>query len=566
MSFTRAPAPLAPLGRLVDDARRTGVVALALLLAAAGVLLLYAGRHLTFYYDEWSFVVTRRVGGLHTYLDPHNGHFSLFPVLVYKLLFAIVGLRHYWPYRLIAVALHLLCAALLYVILRRRVGPVWALLPTCLLLFMGSAWADLLWPFQIGYFGSVAGGLCALATLDARGERRRPALAAAGLTLSIASSGVGLAFLAAALVLLILQRAPWRLYWVVAAPALVYLAWYVGWGGGEQTRSDAVLGTPDYVASAAAGAVAGISGLNVATWGAPLAVALVAGLVMAWPRSAPPTPMLVAGVTGVLVFWVLAGIVRSGNAEPQASRYLYIGAVFIYLVVAEAGLGTRLPVAWLPLGAVLVVGALVANLGDLRAGERDLRTISTGVRADLTAVQIAAPVVPAGFAPDPSYVPQLTAGSYLAAEHDLGSPAPGVTGLQREPESFRERADAVLAQAEASAPNSGLGPAGLHVDALYGARTVPRGACLQVTPTAALGSLDLTLPAGTALVVKAPAGATAMIYLRRFGSAFTPPAFATLAAGAQSRYGFPRDLAPDVPWHLQAVAGARFAVCGGGAA
>ncbi len=71
----------------------------------------YAGRHLTFFYDEWAFILTRRGGGLGTYLDPHNGHLALFPVIVYKVLFATVGLRHYTPYRVVEIALHLLAAS-----------------------------------------------------------------------------------------------------------------------------------------------------------------------------------------------------------------------------------------------------------------------------------------------------------------------------------------------------------------------------------------------------------------------------------------------------------------------
>src|SRR5205085_4124271 len=125
----------------------------------AGVLLLYAGRHLTFFYDEWDFVFQRRGGGLNTFLDPHNGHLVVFPVIVSKLLFAISGLRHYVLFQLVAVVLHLLSCGLLYVLLRRRLGAWFALVPVSLLLFMGTAWQVLLWPFQISFLTSVAGGL-----------------------------------------------------------------------------------------------------------------------------------------------------------------------------------------------------------------------------------------------------------------------------------------------------------------------------------------------------------------------------------------------------------------------
>src|SRR2546421_3081899 len=98
-------------------------VALGVLLCIGAILLLYAGRHLTFFFDEWDFILGRRGGSVGTYLDPHNGHLALFPVVVYKVLFKLVGLRHYFPYQLVLVALHVACCGLLYLLARPRLGP-----------------------------------------------------------------------------------------------------------------------------------------------------------------------------------------------------------------------------------------------------------------------------------------------------------------------------------------------------------------------------------------------------------------------------------------------------------
>jgi hypothetical protein len=545
----------------LDDAR-LGVAALGVGLLAAGLLLLYAGRHLTFFYDEWNFILERRGGGLGTYLDPHNGHLSLFPVLVYKALFATVGLRSYLPYRLVQILLHLGCGTLLYIIARRRLGPLWALVPTALLLVLGSAWEDLLWPFQIGYFGSVLGGLGALTLLD--GASRHRGWAAACLTLAIISSGVGIPFVVAAAALMAVQRAPLRAYWVIAVPLLVYLAWYAGWGSGDQTTANAILGAPQYIADAGAGAAAGLAGLtNDPGWGPALAVALVIAVISGWPRRAGSPAMLVAGCVGALVFWILTAVVRSGPAEPAASRYLYVGAVFILLILVDARVGASVRGPWLAVGALLLLGALVANIGDLRSGVRGLRAPDDSVRASLAAVQIAAPVVPAAFQPDSANGPQITAGPYLAAEHALGSPAPSPGALGGEPESFRTRVDAVLAAAETTGPPRALPPAALAVEAVYGARTTRRGACVVVVPTSAPASLDLALPVARSLRVAAPASGSAAVYVRRFASTFTMPAFATVPAGATPSFGFPRDLVPTLTWHIQVVASSRFSVCGG---
>jgi hypothetical protein len=545
-------------------------VALVLLLLAAGLLLMYAGRYLTFFYDEWTFIMTRRGGGIDTYLAPHNGHLSLFPVVVYKLLFATAGLRHYWPYRLAVTLLHLVCAALLYVLARRRMGAVPALVPTVLLLALGTAWQDLLWPFQIGYLGSIAAGLGALALLDLPGPGR-DGWAGALLVGSVLSSGVGIAFAVACGVLLVAQRAAWRRLWIAILPLVVYAVWYVGWGGGEHTTADAVLAAPQYVADAAAGAVAGLAGLNESTWGPALALALLAVLVLEWRRRFPglgPSPMLLTAAAGAIVFWVLAAIARATEADPTASRYVYVGAVFILLAASEARLGAALRGGWLIFAGLLLLGALVGNVSALRGGERGLRAADTSVRASLTAVEVAAPIVSPAFLPDQNDAPQLAAGPYLAAVHDLGSPAFSVPELRAAPETTREKADSVLVQAErlaasptARVPNAGAPPG---VDYRFGGALSVRGGCYVFAPTASLGSLGVRVFPGGGLIVQPSRGPAVTLYARRFADSFTGTPFATLSRAAPQTIRFPADRQPGVPWHVQVVAGSPVTVCAGG--
>ena len=106
----------------------TGV--LLLLLLAAAAVLLYAGRHLTFFFDEWSWILGRRGGGLGTFLDPYNGHFSLFPSPSTSSCSPPSRWPHYTRLPVVGVAVHLLCCVLLYILVRRRVGPWLALVPT----------------------------------------------------------------------------------------------------------------------------------------------------------------------------------------------------------------------------------------------------------------------------------------------------------------------------------------------------------------------------------------------------------------------------------------------------
>jgi hypothetical protein len=538
------------------------------LMLVSGVLLLYAGRHLTFFYDEWAWIEQRRGGALSTYLDPHNGHLSLFPVIVYKLLFKLVGLRHYTPYRAVGVAVDVLCGALLYVLVRRRLGPWLALVPTTLLLFMGTAFQDLLWPFQLGFLSSVAGGLLALALLE-RGSARANAGACAALIWSLSSSGVGLAFLVACAVLLLLRRIAWRTLWIVAVPAALFLVWYVGWGTSEQITSDSVLAAPQYIADAASATFAGIAGLSL-TYGPALAVAGLALIASAWTRhgKGQPTPMLLAATAGALTFWGLSAIARTSAADPSASRYLYIGAVFIYLVAAEAGLGASLRGGWLAVAGLAVAGALIANISALRASERGLRGLDDSVRASLAVVEVAAPVVSPAFVPSPTFAPQITAGPYLAAIHDLGSPALTLTELERSPESVRAGSDQLLEHAERITPvpvsGQATGTEPAAVTGVTGGQLLRRGLCATLHPTGPTASIDLRVAAGGQILIHARRGAAAVVYLRRFAVAFGPPPFAAVAAASTRVIRFPADRAA-LPWRVRVTGTKPVDVCTRGA-
>jgi hypothetical protein len=521
----------------------TATIALAGLLLATAAVLLYAGQHLTFFYDEWDFILGRRGSSIGTYLHPHNGHLSLFPVVVYKILLSIFGLRHYLPYRVVSIALHLLGSGLLYVLVRRRIGPWLALVATAILLFMGTAYQDLLWPFQISYLGSVAGGLGALALLERPGARRDGWVAAL-LILSLSSSGVGIAFLVACAVLLIAQRVPLPRLWVVVVPALLFAAWYIGWGSGEGTSAHAIANAPQYVANAAGGAVAGIAGLSASTWGAPLLVGLAFALFFAWRSHRPggPTPLLLAAGAGALAFWTLSAIARAGFAEPTASRYLYIGAVFILLICAEARLGTGLRGAWLLIAAILLAGALIGNLRMLRDGERQLRSQDAVVRASLGVVEIAAPVVDPTFVAEPGYAPQIPAGHYLSAIRDFGSSALTAPELVHASESMREHSDAVLERAE-------------RISVTPVPSTVGRSCKYQPAPS------DLALSPGQTLLLRAAPGPVTPIYVRRFAGAFSAVPFTGIAGGTGGIMRFPADRATALPWHIRAVTARRVKAC-----
>src|SRR5580704_12648571 len=61
---------------------------LAVLLVGTGGFLYYIARGTTFWFDEWDWIAYRRGSDVGTFLRSYNGHFSLIPIAIYRLLFA----------------------------------------------------------------------------------------------------------------------------------------------------------------------------------------------------------------------------------------------------------------------------------------------------------------------------------------------------------------------------------------------------------------------------------------------------------------------------------------------
>ena len=168
--------------------------------------------------------------------------------------------------------------------------------------------------------------------------------------------------------------------------------------------------------------------------------------------------MLLGAAAGVLSFWLLAAVARADAAEPAASRYMYVGAVFIFLIAAEASARSGAPRRLAALGIVLLGGPWSGTSTCCGTGERGWRPVDASVRASLTAVELAAPVVAPTFVPEPADAPQVSAGPYLAAVADLGSPALTVPELERAPASTRSHSDQRARRRRAIGRRAGSGP------------------------------------------------------------------------------------------------------------
>lgn len=548
----------------IDWSWETWVFAVALV-AAAG-LILYAGRRLGFYYDEWQYVQFRRGGGLHTYLDPHNGHLSLIPVTIYKALFATVGTDHYWPYRVVLLVFHLISCVLLFVLVRRRLGDRAALGAGLLLVLMATSSENLVWAFQLDFVGSVASGLGAFVLLD-RPSRRNDVWACVLVAASVASSSLGVAFLLGVAVELLLQPQRRRQLWIVAIPGALYGLWLLGYGSSSQLLRENLSLTTQYVADAASAAAASIVGLP--PYGSILLVggaAAVAILRRANPLAPPPSPRLAAFAVTALSFWTLTALSRGQLHEPGAPRYLYIGAVMLMLIAVWMLPRPTVWSGWMTATTAVLLGfVLLGNVYKLRDSERFFRAIWEPLRASLAAFEVAGPHADPAAKPTVPAWPYLTAGPYLDAVRDTGSPTGGVAWLVRASESQRQIADVQLVQAEnvkatparAIPPTGGAAPA--VEQPVEGSASVV-GRCVVFLPRTAGGALTLGLRPGAAISIDTAGKAPASVRARRFAEQFVAPA-STVAGGSAAILRTDADGAPSVAWHLRIDAARRVRVC-----
>jgi hypothetical protein len=556
-----------------------GAAPVWLLLAGAmsvsAALLLVWGSKLTFLLDDWEFLLYRPGFTAQSILSPHGEHISIAPVLIYKGLLETAGMSSSAPYLAVSVALFLASALMLFIYLRRRVDPWLALLATAIVLFLGPAFDDLLWDFQMGFNGSLACGLAALLVLE-RGDRRGDVAACALLSLGLTFSSLELPFLAAACVDLLLRPDRLRRLYVVGVPALLYAAWWVGWGHEADTAISLhnAATTPQFVLDAASAAVASLFGLvefgqgpgpGGLDWGRPLL--LVAVGLGAWRMHRMgrlPRELWIA-LALAATFWVLAGLNEKPGRGPTESRYLLPGAVFVLMIASELLRGVRVSRAAIVVSYVVGAAVLIANVQVLRDADIAYRNTSALIRADLGALEIARdrivfPVRLDEQIADTAYV-GVYSNTFLAAADEHGSPADSPAEIAAAPEPARVAADKVLARAlgvsfapvrtspQASGPPpTVVGPPGSR------ARTV--GSCIVVEPPGAI----LSLPPGGASVQASPRSGV-VVALRRFATASFPIAAAPLGRGHLGVVRIPTDRA-GTPWELALRSRAPATVCG----
>ena len=579
MRRRQATASPAPRRRLrLDVSFRSSTlsrVVLAVLMVAVAAFLYYETRGTTLLADEWKWALYRRSNTIGTFLTPHNEHFSLVPLVIYRLLFATVGIGNYGPYRAMVIAGHLGCVALVYLYAVRRVGSFLALCAAALILFLGPGWQNMMWPFQIAWLISLGAGIAALLLLD-RNDRVGDVAACLLTGVSLASSGVGIAIALGLAVELAVGRRRWREAWIVALPLLLFGLWWLRYQ--QATPASPIHTVPGFIADSAASALSALVGLagNVVTpqqsgtllrWGRPLEVLALVALIwrLVTLRRVPPRALTLIAM--VLSFWVITGLGRGllGPTSVFPSRYLYIGGVLIVLLTVELARDVR--VRWhvgVIVGCVVAASAVV-NVGILRDAGASLRRIAQFTRADLGALDISRRIVSPSFRADLSvFFGSVVAGPYFAAEDAYGTPADSPAQLALEPEDARRAADAELIaihrielRATSTPPGAGAAPV---VDSIEGGRVRTRRACVTfgAAPAAAgRAALEVTVPPQGILIRTEASPAAAAV--RRFADQFQSVGNVPARSSSALRIG------PDLtsrPWQLRVVTNTDATVCG----
>lgn len=314
------------------------------LLVLALPLLLHQGREQSFYLDEFDFIVERRLREPSTLFAPWYGHWVTLPAVAYRSLLAVVGLRTYLPYQLLAIAGHFAVVLATWAAARRLGARGWVATVTVLpLVVLGSGRPNILFGFQITLTAALALGMLQLllATHPGRWSRRDTAGLVCGLV-ALTCSGVAVATAVGVGAATLLLRG-WRMAAAHTAPlAAAYGAWWLlapdGHSDPDPTISADVL---RFAADMARNAFEGIGGAAWAAlaigWLVVVGIATTVQDVRADRARLDRAAVLLGLCATVATFAVSSGVTRAVMHGPEGAleaRYVHVLAALALPVVA----------------------------------------------------------------------------------------------------------------------------------------------------------------------------------------------------------------------------------------
>lgn len=410
-------------------APREARLALVAVVAAAGVFLLVSVRGFYFGGDDW-FVVTDRGltpgPGREGLFEPHYEHWATLPIIAFRGLFAVFGIRTYWPYIGLTIAVHLSVVVLIWVIMLRARTDVWVATAVCAVFAVaGTGFENVTNAWQTQLIAPLAFGLGALLLAPEAGNRMTARDAGASLLLvaAVMCSGVALPMLVSFGVVAVVRRG-WRVaLTTVAAPAALYVWWYLAYGRHGQRVADPAPGRiPRFVWDGLTDAIGDVARVELV--GAVVVLAAVAWLTVRLLRRAV-ADLVVPGALalGGVVFLAATGYRRGAllGADPALSRYAYVTLTFVLPLLAMAGqclfrggAGRR---------AALVVLTLVLVVAQANVLDHQANLARPGKQSDRGAVLATATLAREGRRfllerPLSAFEPQVTVDEIVAMDRD----------------------------------------------------------------------------------------------------------------------------------------------------
>jgi hypothetical protein len=368
------------------SASRVALIVFVAVEVIALPLLLFWGRHGWFTQDDWDFLSARSIGRVDDLFRPHFQHWTTLPILPYRLLWTVVGIRSYVPYQAMIVVLHLAAAALLLVVMRRAgVGPWIATVAAGAFVFFGSGAENIFVAFQITFVGALVFGLVQLLLADHDGPlggRDWFGLLAGLAALMCSGVGITMVVVVGAAVLLRRGLAGWRFALFHTAPlAGAYLLWLALAPKGQPAGNYHAQNVSQVWRFVVIGFEAAFARQGqIPFLGFLLGAVLVVGLVFAFRGRGSwfplgPLASSIALLGGALLFLVLTGIVRAGQGgllfllntsgpeRARESRYVYLIAA---MALPALAIGADALIArWRHLAVPIVILLLLGLPGNI---------------------------------------------------------------------------------------------------------------------------------------------------------------------------------------------------------
>jgi hypothetical protein len=548
---------------------------------ATGALLLYLGRSLTFWHDEWRSITFD--GGFVDFFRPVNEHWSTFPLALYRATFELVELRSYLPYLAQVIVLHVVAVVGAYVLMRRRVGPFVATLLALPLLLLGAGAENLFWAFQTGFVGSVMFGVWALVFIERPG-RAGAVVASALLIGSLMSSGIGLFFAVAAAGRTVLDRSYRTRALAVVPPLLAYVVWHFLAGRDALGTTGEIAGPSSVARFALRGtgyAVESMAGVVRLPTSGVLGLAVFAGLCAIAARRivrGHPHGLAAGALMGVASMYVGIGAARADFEVDYArsSRYVYVAAFLLVLCIgdllsARSGAGTSRP--WRRVAAIAAVGAVLGWAISANAIMLSTTRDQFQSRADLTRAFIDLSIRHSGESwVDPrarlSSMPLIPpAGELPALVEHHGSPVDDslVSSFARvpPPSAYQAALVSLVGAGFRVVPAAGGGRyASASIVEEVNVQRAGAGPCITVHAIRPDAALTLSVPGGTRVRASADAAVSGSVGLGRGGP---PSRFRALdlTPGAPSDIVIP-DIGDGSKWRVRfefPAAGGRVRLC-----